>query len=234
MAYEAAPGLNPSLRVRARDPADPFAALPLVWFALFREAAWEPLVEGEPQADGPDVTGRLVVEAVGRPGPFRDTIERIRRLIRDGETYQVNYTLRLRTSLRGDERRLYRDLRAAQRGSYAVRLALGRYRILSSSPELFFRIDGDQITTRPMKGTAPRGRWPEEDEHAARALTASAKDRAENAMIVDLLRERLGAHRDPRLRSHAGAVRGRAVRDRVADDLNRDRAPSGWDAACRP
>lgn len=192
VAYEAAPGLNPSLRVRTRDPADPFAALPLVWFALFRDAAWGPLVEDEPGADGPDATGALAWEPSVDRDRFDDAIARIRRLIRDGETYQVNYTLRLRTSLRGDERRLYRDLRAAQRGSYAVRLALGRYRILSSSPELFFRIDGDRITTRPMKGTAPRGRWPQEDERAASALTESAKDRAENAMIVDLLRNDLG------------------------------------------
>jgi para-aminobenzoate synthetase/4-amino-4-deoxychorismate lyase len=64
--------------------------------------------------------------------------------------------------------------------------------VLSASPELFFRIDGTRITTRPMKGTAPRGRWLDEDEAIARALVASGKDRAENAMIVDLLRNDLG------------------------------------------
>ena len=69
---------------------------------------------------------------------------------------------------------------------------LGRYRVLSASPELFFRLDGDTITTKPMKGTAPRGRWPEEDEKIRASLRGSVKDRAENAMIVDLLRNDIG------------------------------------------
>ena len=64
--------------------------------------------------------------------------------------------------------------------------------MLSASPELFFRVDGGRITTRPMKGTAPRGRWLAEDEEIAARLVASSKDRAENAMIVDLLRNDLG------------------------------------------
>jgi para-aminobenzoate synthetase/4-amino-4-deoxychorismate lyase len=92
----------------------------------------------------------------------------------------------------GDPRGLYRDLCYAQRGAYAAYLDLGRYRILSASPELFFEIDGDRIVTRPMKGTAPRGRWPAEDRAVAERLLSSAKDRAENAMIVDLLRNDLG------------------------------------------
>ena len=69
--------------------------------------------------------------------------------------------------------------------------------MLSASPELFFRLDGDRITTRPMKGTAPRGRWPEEDEENAVRLASSPKDRAENAMVVDLLRSDLGRISEP-------------------------------------
>jgi para-aminobenzoate synthetase/4-amino-4-deoxychorismate lyase len=94
--------------------------------------------------------------------------------------------------IKGDERGFYRDLCLAQRGGYAAYLDLGRFRVLSASPELFFRIDGERITTRPMKGTAPRGRWPAEDEEIAARLVASSKERAENAMIVDLLRNDLG------------------------------------------
>ncbi len=104
----------------------------------------------------------------------------------------MNHTIRLRAVIHGDERGFYRDLCLAQRGGYAAFLDLGRYRVLSASPELFFRIDGDRITTRPMKGTAPRGRWLAEDEDIAETLMASSKDRAENAMIVDLLRNDLG------------------------------------------
>src|SRR5262249_42404620 len=103
-----------------------------------------------------------------------------------------NFTLRMLATLRGDARGLYRDLCFAQRGRYAAYLDLGRFRVLSASPELFFRIDDDRITTRPMKGTAPRARSPAEDEAARVALTGSVKDRAENAMIVGLLRNDLG------------------------------------------
>src|SRR5207344_3091392 len=120
------------------------------------------------------------------------TVERIRELIAAGHTYQVNHTIRLRAMIQGDERGFYRDLCLAQRGGYAAFLDLGRFRVLSASPELFFRIDGERITTRPMKGTAPRGRWLAEDEEIAARLFASSKDRAENAMIVDLLRNDLG------------------------------------------
>ena len=82
-----------------------------------------------------------------RPSVDRETydraIEAIREHIAAGDTYQVNHTLRLRSQVQGDERGLYRDLCYAQRGAYAAYLNLGRYRVLSASPELFFRIDGD-------------------------------------------------------------------------------------------
>jgi para-aminobenzoate synthetase / 4-amino-4-deoxychorismate lyase len=190
VAYEAAPGLDPRLTVRTRDPGDPFAALPLTWFAMFerREETRLPLPRDEEVGEAPvgawvPTTSRAEHEAA---------IRRIRELIAAGETYQVNHTLRLRSRIEGDPRGLYRDLCYAQRGAYAAYLDLGRYRILSASPELFFELDGNRIVTRPMKGTAPRGRWPAEDRAVAGALLASAKDRAENAMIVDLLRNDLG------------------------------------------
>jgi para-aminobenzoate synthetase/4-amino-4-deoxychorismate lyase len=123
---------------------------------------------------------------------YRFAIDRIRELIAAGETYQVNHTMRLRSRVEGDARGLYRDLVYAQRGRHAAFLDLGRYRVLSASPELFFELRDGAIVTRPMKGTAPRGRWPEEDRAVAERLVASAKDRAENAMIVDLLRNDLG------------------------------------------
>jgi len=109
-----------------------------------------------------------------------------------GETYQVNHTIRLAAAIEGDPRGLYRDLCYAQRGAYAAYVDTGRYRILSASPELFFRIDADRIRTIPMKGTAPRGRWPAEDAALRDRLQRSEKDRAENAMIVDLPRNDIG------------------------------------------
>jgi para-aminobenzoate synthetase / 4-amino-4-deoxychorismate lyase len=100
--------------------------------------------------------------------------------------------MRLRSRVEGDPRGLYRDLCYAQRGAFSAYLDLGRYRVLSASPELFFELRDGAIVTKPMKGTAPRGRWPEEDRAVAKRLIASAKDRAENAMIVDLLRNDVG------------------------------------------
>jgi para-aminobenzoate synthetase/4-amino-4-deoxychorismate lyase len=190
VSYEGAPGLNADLVVHERPTEGPLAHLPLAWFAMFegREAVPAP----EPPLELPPVPS----ESPWRPSVSRDRFEervrRIRELIAAGDTYQVNYTIRLHAQVAGAERGLYRDLCLAQRGGYAAYINTGRSRVLSASPELFFRIDGDRITTRPMKGTAPRGRWLEEDEANLERLIASAKERAENAMIVDLLRNDLG------------------------------------------
>jgi len=189
VAYEAAPGLDASLVVRSRAEGDTFAQLPLAWFALFarcRDAS--PL---EPPAEAPDPMPSPWRPSVPREA-YDAAVARIRERIAAGDTYQVNYTIRLHATIAGDDRGLYRDLALGQRGGYAAYLNAGRYHVLSASPELFFRIDGDRITTRPMKGTAPRGRWLGEDEAIQRRLLDSAKDRAENAMIVDLLRNDLG------------------------------------------
>jgi para-aminobenzoate synthetase / 4-amino-4-deoxychorismate lyase len=190
VAYEAAPGLDPELSVHVRAPDDPFAELPLAWFALFeRKDDLPPLEPGRLDPSGS--AGSPWRPSVDR-ATYDAAVERIRELIAAGHTYQVNHTIRLRAMIQGDERGFYRDLCLAQRGGYAAFLDLGRYRVLSASPELFFRIDGERVTTRPMKGTAPRGRWLAEDEEIAARLVASSKDRAENAMIVDLLRNDLG------------------------------------------
>lgn len=187
VAYEAAPGFDPALRVRDREPGAPFAALPLAWFAMFggrQETVLPEPPDREPSAEDawrPSVERRAYDAAIAR----------IHDHIAAGDTYQVNHTLRLRARLDGDPRGLYRDLCFAQRAAYCAYLDLGRFRVLSASPELFFRIDGDRVVTKPMKGTAPRGRWPAEDRDARDRLVDSAKDRAENAMIVDLLRNDL-------------------------------------------
>ena len=189
VAYEAAPGLDPAFRVRDRPVDDPFSSLPLAWFAMF-EGRQETTLP-EPPTDAGTSDPAAWVPSVSRDA-YDAVIDDIREHIAAGDTYQVNHTLRLRARIDGDTRGLYRDLCYAQRGAYAAFLDLGRFRVLSASPELFFRIDGDRITTKPMKGTAPRGRWLEEDEAIRGSLQGSVKDRAENAMIVDLLRNDLG------------------------------------------
>jgi para-aminobenzoate synthetase / 4-amino-4-deoxychorismate lyase len=189
VAFDAAPGLDPDLVVRERPLGDAFADLPLVWFSLFERKEDVPALE--PVHVEPPLSPSPWRPSVDRPAYDR-AIARIRELIAAGQTYQVNHTLRMHARLAGDERGLYRDLALAQRGGFGAYLNLGRYRVLSASPELFFRRDGDHVTTRPMKGTAPRGRWLSEDEETAERLEASDKDRAENAMIVDLVRNDLG------------------------------------------
>jgi para-aminobenzoate synthetase/4-amino-4-deoxychorismate lyase len=193
VAYEAAPGLDPSLVVRPRAPDDPFGRLPLAWFAMFQQR--QETVLPSPREDTAPVSDAWV-PSIDR-GRYDRAIGRIREHVAAGDTYQVNHTLRLRSTVQGDERGLYRDLCYAQRGAHSAYLNAGRYRILSASPELFFRLDGERLTTRPMKGTAPRGRWLAEDEAIRERLTASVKDRAENAMIVDLLRNDLGRIAEP-------------------------------------
>ncbi|HEX8071342.1 MAG TPA: aminodeoxychorismate synthase component I [Pyrinomonadaceae bacterium] len=181
VAYEAAPAFDRALVVRA-----PAAPLPLVWFGLF----------ARPLAAPPaDASGSYQLSA-WQPSVSRATYERqiarVRAAIARGDTYQTNYTLRLRARFAGDDLMLYEHLRRAQRARYGAYLNTGRFRILSASPELFFQRQGTQITTRPMKGTARRGRWLEEDEDERARLSSSVKDRAENVMITDLLRNDLG------------------------------------------
>jgi para-aminobenzoate synthetase/4-amino-4-deoxychorismate lyase len=187
IAYEAAPAFDPALAVN-----EPVAGLPLLWVALYescqvaagtpssgripRDLAWTPLVD-RPSYDG--------------------AIERIREYIAAGATYQVNYTWPLRCEFEGDPRPWFDALWTAQRPAYAAYVDSGNHIILSASPELFFRLNGGTITTRPMKGTRARGLWPEQDRRNAHGLRASEKDQAENLMIVDLLRNDIGRVAEP-------------------------------------
>lgn len=122
---------------------------------------------------------------------FTQGMSTIHRAIADGELYQINYTAPLCGSISGTSRDLFMALRRAQPGGYAAFIDTGDEQVLSVSPELFFDWDGERILTRPMKGTAPRGATPQEDAMLATQLRASAKERAENVMIVDLIRNDL-------------------------------------------
>jgi para-aminobenzoate synthetase / 4-amino-4-deoxychorismate lyase len=179
VAYEAAPAFDRALVVKP-PPND----LPLLWFAVFER----------PNAVGP-AAGEFRVSdwtpSVTR-AEYKRNVEAVREAIARGDTYQVNYTLRLRARFEGDDFAFYERLRAAQRTRFGAYVNAGRFRVLSASPELFFRRRGRRVETRPMKGTAARGRWREEDEAAAARLSSSEKERAENLMIVDLLRNDLG------------------------------------------
>lgn len=136
-----------------------------------------------------------IVPSVDRDA-FTDAIHRIHAYIGEGETYQVNYTYRLGFRSFGAPTSLYRRLRARQPVAFGAFIALpaesGGGHILSCSPELFLRNTGGRLEARPMKGTASRARVPEGDSEIARMLGEDVKNRAENLMIVDLLRNDLG------------------------------------------
>ena len=180
ISYEAAPAFDSAFTTQIAT------EFPLAWAAVFPataeldEGGRGEFVAGDWQ---PRVSKTEYVNAVGR----------IRELIAAGDTYQVNYSFPLTSTFSGDAYAWYRELCLAQGGArYCAYLDLNRYHVLSLSPELFFERRGDHVTTRPMKGTVRRGRWVEEDEELARWLEQSEKDKAENIMIVDLLRNDLG------------------------------------------
>ncbi|KCV32120.1 aminodeoxychorismate synthase, component I [Bordetella bronchiseptica SBL-F6116] len=126
-----------------------------------------------------------------RDGYLR-AVDDIRELIAAGELYQVNYTQPLDVHIEGDPRLLYRQIAARHPVGHGAYIEDGERTILSFSPELFVAREGERLVTRPMKGTAPRHADPVEDARLGRELLASDKNRAENLMIVDLLRNDLG------------------------------------------
>ncbi len=119
-------------------------------------------------------------------------MKRIKEWIRSGDTYQVNYTHRLGARLAAEPWEFFLHLAAAQEPPYGAFVDTGEWVIGSASPELFFQLDGDRIVCRPMKGTAARGLTQAQDLAQAEALRASEKERAENVMIVDMVRHDLG------------------------------------------
>jgi para-aminobenzoate synthetase/4-amino-4-deoxychorismate lyase len=123
---------------------------------------------------------------------YLQALEAVLDYIRAGDTYQVNYTLKLLFNLEGSAEALYRDLRRNQSVLYGAYIRWADERVMSFSPELFFRKNKQGLVVRPMKGTLKRGRNPEEDAQACAFLHSDQKNRSENVMIVDLLRNDLG------------------------------------------
>ncbi|WP_018410853.1 aminodeoxychorismate synthase component I [Methyloversatilis thermotolerans] len=178
VAYEAAPAFDRAARVRTGG------TLPLVWFG----------VHERPLDCGPDRLQKFDVSEWSLDTDhvrYQQAIAAIHAAIRRGDAYQMNYTIRARARLDGDALAFYENLRLAQQADFCAYIDTGAHRILSASPELFFSWQDGLLTTRPMKGTARRGQMPEEDAELARWLRSSEKNRAENLMIVDLLRNDL-------------------------------------------
>jgi len=182
LAYEAAPAFDPAFVTVRPSP------LPLLWFGLYQSDNIHNLPEfprlGKPIGScfqGLETRWRSSVSQ----SQFNRAIAVIHRAIARGETYQVNYSFRLRAPAKTCPCLL-------PSAGYDAWLDLGDHQICSTSPELFFRRAGDCIICRPMKGTAPRGRTLADDQRLADELRNSEKNRAENIMIVDMVRNDLG------------------------------------------
>jgi len=189
IGYEAAPAFDPALRTHASN------SFPLACFGLYNPPT---SLTALPSASAvPSLT------ADWRPSVSRDEYEaaiaRIRDHIAAGDTYQVNYTLRQWSRFQGDPWELF--LRIVGGAPYGAFLDTDHFAICSASPELFFCLHNERIFSKPMKGTAPRGRSLAEDRTIAHWLHNSEKNRAENVMIVDMVRNDLGRI------AHYGSVR---------------------------
>ncbi|NRG16206.1 aminodeoxychorismate synthase component I [Rhizobiales bacterium] len=188
IAYEAGYAFEPKLA-----DADVIAlSVPLVWFGVFKDAhplspdeARQWLAECGPSGEAPHIhdlafdTGRQAYDAA---------FGRVQEHLAKGDIYQANLTMRARFRLEGNPAALFADLIRRQPVGHAAYVDTGASRILSLSPELFLERKGSTLRTRPMKGTAKRGRTMREDRRIARNLAADAKSQAENVMIVDLMR----------------------------------------------
>jgi para-aminobenzoate synthetase / 4-amino-4-deoxychorismate lyase len=191
IAYEAGLALEPRL-VGLAD-ARSGAAGPLVWLGLFDAPTAMPASAVADwlaaRAEGSARIGPLDPQL--SPGGYDAAFAALREAILAGDIYQANLTYALAGSYRGDPLALYAALRPAAAAGYGGVIFDGSHWLLSCSPELFVALDGAEAKVKPMKGTRPRAAAPEADRAAAEDLATSVKDRAENLMIVDLMRNDL-------------------------------------------
>jgi len=181
VSYEASPAFDDALDVH--DPS----GFPLVWFGLFSEIRTCTLPENRKSAP-PLMQWKPTLSRLEYDTAFK----RIKEYIEKGHTYQVNYTFRLQSPFKGSPRDLFLAAVSTTSYPYSSYVNTGDYALCSFSPELFFKLDGNRITSRPMKGTAPRGTTTAADRTSASNLAHSEKERAENVMIVDMIRNDLG------------------------------------------
>ncbi|MDZ4184925.1 MAG: aminodeoxychorismate synthase component I [Desulfuromonadales bacterium] len=181
VAYEAAAAFNPDLPIGAPPKT------PLLWFAIFAERREVATLPRNSPLRLPVLPRTTIPDAAG----YEAAITAIHAAIADGETYQVNYTLRQRFVAPEDSTALYSTLCQTQQAPFCAHIETGDLSIVSASPELFFARQGEKIVMRPMKGTARRAAESAADLAVRSALAASPKERAENLMIVDLVRSDL-------------------------------------------
>jgi para-aminobenzoate synthetase/4-amino-4-deoxychorismate lyase len=192
LAYEAGLAMEPKLAPLAA--ARSGAAGPLLWFGRFEQtetiaAAEVPQWLAQRVGGGPASIGPL--EPQLSTGVYLDAFATLKEAIRAGDIYQANLTMPLAGPARGDPLAVYAAVRPAANAGYGGVIFDGSHWLLSFSPELFFSLRGRAAKVKPMKGTRARGRTEGEDKALAAELAASVKDKAENLMIVDLMRNDL-------------------------------------------
>lgn len=190
-AYELGYVLEPKIRHLLPEGRN----VPLLWFGLYRG----PREMSEREVDHWLATHTksgsyqfAAVTCAWDQAEYESRFSAVQDKIRAGDIYQINLTFKARFRLEGSPLTFYRDMRQRQRVAYAGIVDTGEVTVLSASPELFIEKHGRVISTRPMKGTAPRAGTPEADEDQRRVLASDIKQRAENLMIVDLMRNDLG------------------------------------------
>lgn len=193
VTYDAAPAFDAALVSRGLSglpfsPTD--APAPLAWFGAFSSRRDEPPLRAQ-SGDASPVGVSPWTPAIERTA-YDTAFSTIKHHIAAGDTYQVNLTFPLRAVCAERPEHFYQSLAASQGTAHACHMWHGGRHVVSVSPERFFWIADNRIVTRPMKGTRRRGRWPEEDDLRREELRLSEKDRAENVMIVDLMRNDLG------------------------------------------
>lgn len=187
LAYEAGYALDERLHRLAADA--PAEGPPLLWFGLFERR--EEIADLPAWLPDPASAWTSAPEPLVERAEHEAAVAQIQEQILAGNVYQANLTFQARVRTAGSPLGLYASLRARAGAGQSGIVFTGRHWLLSLSPELFFTLEGAALTTRPMKGTAERGRTPAEDEAAAASLAEDPKQRAENLMIVDLLRNDL-------------------------------------------
>jgi len=238
IGYEAGHAIEPKLASLAL----PEGSLPLLWFGLFERA------EHVDEQALERFLGRADGAWIGSPRPrisrgaYDAAHARVQALIAAGDIYQANLSFRADIAVQGHPLALYARLRQNARAGWGGIAHDGHNWLLSLSPELFFLSDGASVEARPMKGTAPRGRDAAEDEAFAAALAADPKERAENLMIVDLIRndlsrvavpgsvvtpELFAVERYPSVHQMVSAVEARLAPGRDAVDLIEALFPCG-------
>ncbi len=180
ISYEAAPAFHQQFKVNGKP------NMPLIWFGIFEG----PTQLGQPLKATNTFTTHAWEPSVAASDYYKH-MDTIQSYLKNQQTEQVNYTIRMKSQFSGDPIAFYKQLQKGQDAQYTAYVEMGGFSIVSASPELFFQLSDRKITTKPMAGTVVRGKTFEEDEAHAKWLQQSEKNRHENEQIVQLMKQDL-------------------------------------------